>query len=531
MTPDKSMRLGFVLTATDQMSKILENIGSKTLNKFQQDVADVGKNAMLIGGQMEAAGERIFGFVLNTVKAASNYGDAAYKTAQKVGMGVEEWQKLAYAAEFAGVANEQLATGIGKFDKVLVEASKGTGTATKAFKDLGIETKDAAGKMRAPQNILADVANIFSSVADGAEKSALAQELFGKAGKELIPLLNSGAGGLAKMYKEAEQMGLVLSKEASQSCEQFNDNLKRVDKATLGLKIQIGNALMPTLEAMANWITRVTGKISNWIGRHKTLAKIIGVGITVIGGLLIGLGSILIAIGACSYMLIRVIKLWNGVFNVLIAVKNSHVALVAWQKISTGAMWVWSGAVRAANVLMNANSRSMLLMKVYYTAYSAWSKIAAVAQWIFNASIYGCPVVWIIAAIIAVIAAVVLLVKHWDKVAAFFKEIWAKIKKSFLFVYNLQSLIEKQSTPYLKAVNKRRKHAYKINKNVSWASLKDKITDIFLTHRSGDVLLELQALFEQHLEPVRSDRSFPRQKKSIHANGKFKTVTNYKRCI
>lgn len=46
------------------------------------------------------------------------------------------------------------------------------------------------------------------------------------------------------------------------------------------------------------------------------------------------------------------------------------------------------------------------------------SAIATAAQWVFNAALYACPLVWIVAAIMAVIGAIVLLVKYWDKVKA-----------------------------------------------------------------------------------------------------------------
>ncbi|GHT26820.1 hypothetical protein AGMMS4957_22230 [Bacteroidia bacterium] len=101
-----------------------------------------------------------------------------------------------------------------------------------------------------------------------------------------------------------------------------------------------------------------------------------------------------------------------------------------------------------------------------------------------------------------------------------------------LFVYNLQSIIEKQSEPYLEAVSKKRNYHYKINKNVSFAMLKDRMVELFLERKEpADILMELQALFEQNLEPVRPGRKYPRIKKVRKVNGKYITLTNYKRAI
>jgi hypothetical protein len=97
-----------------------------------------------------------------------------------------------------------------------------------------------------------------------------------------------------------------------------------------------------------------------------------------------------------------------------------------------------------------------------------------------------------------------------------------------LFLFNLQSLIEKQTEPYVQAVNRKRKYNYKVNKNISWASLKDRVVFLFIVGDSRQILMELQNLFERYLEPVRPWRKYPRIRET---NGKFRTLTNYKRAI
>lgn len=99
-----------------------------------------------------------------------------------------------------------------------------------------------------------------------------------------------------------------------------------------------------------------------------------------------------------------------------------------------------------------------------------------------------------------------------------------------LFLYNLQSLIEKQTEPYVKAVNKRRKHDYKVNKNVSLGILKERVIALFLTNNCQEILRELEKLFGNYLEPVRPGRKYPRKFKR-RPHGKFYTLTNYKRAL
>jgi len=100
-----------------------------------------------------------------------------------------------------------------------------------------------------------------------------------------------------------------------------------------------------------------------------------------------------------------------------------------------------------------------------------------------------------------------------------------------VFVYNLQSLIEKQCAEYLKRINLKRKHRYKVNKNVSWAGLKNNIVRLFLKTEPYLILRKLQAEFERNIEPVRPGRKYDRSLRQKRLNGKYKTLTNYKRAI
>ncbi len=77
-----------------------------------------------------------------------------------------------------------------------------------------------------------------------------------------------------------------------------------------------------------------------------------------------------------------------------------------------------------------------------------------------------------------------------------------------LFTANLQSLIEKQCENYLQQINAKRKYRYRINRNVSWASLKHNIVKLFLENKPSEILLYLQKAFERNIEPVRPGRKY-----------------------
>ena len=100
-----------------------------------------------------------------------------------------------------------------------------------------------------------------------------------------------------------------------------------------------------------------------------------------------------------------------------------------------------------------------------------------------------------------------------------------------VFVANLQSLIEKQCAETINKINLRRKHNYKVNKNISWGALKNNIVRIFVKEDPEQILKKLQSIFERNLEPIRLDRKYERVTKTRRLRGKYQTLTNYKRAI
>jgi len=100
-----------------------------------------------------------------------------------------------------------------------------------------------------------------------------------------------------------------------------------------------------------------------------------------------------------------------------------------------------------------------------------------------------------------------------------------------LFVANLQSLIENQCEDYLQKINTKRKYEYKINRNTSWAYLKNNIVKLFLHNEAEQLLLKIQKAFERNIEPERPGRHYPRIVKTKRLNGKYQTFTNYRRAI
>lgn len=397
-----TLKLAFILSATDKMSRIIDEAVKKSTDKlsaFERTTSKIGRSMTKAGTVMLGASAAVGGSILAVGKSTADYAGDMYDMARSTGMGVESFQKIAYAAKMSGIEVEKVSTSFVKFDRMVAEAAGGNKTYMQTFEDLGIKIKDSAGNLRQPNEIFEDVADIFHNNEDGIGKTALAVELFGKSGAALIPMLNDGKDGLKAFYAEAERLGLVLSDEAIAKGDAFSDQLEHIGLQIKGIKLQLGAALIPALSAATEKISKVIDKITRWVQENPELAATIGNIAMTTGKWIAILGTAAIAIGSVTF----IVGQFGKVFRIV------------------------SDSIKIGTKIVSEYKNGMLLFRMQYALFSVWSKIAAAGQWVFNTSLYGCPVVWIVAGIMAIIAAVVLLVKYWDEVAAWFKKLWDAI--------------------------------------------------------------------------------------------------------
>lgn len=189
--------------------------------------------------------------LVGAVKSAADYGDQLDNMSQRTGVAVEELAKLQYAAKLSDTSSEALGKGIGNLSKLMVAAAGGAEESSKLFEKFGINLRNADGTIRGTSDVLYDLADVFATMPEGPQKTALAMEFFGKKlGQELIPLLNQGSEGLKAMADEAERLGLVLNAEQAKAAADFNDNLDRLGQLSKSVAVSIGNALIPALNNM-----------------------------------------------------------------------------------------------------------------------------------------------------------------------------------------------------------------------------------------------------------------------------------------
>lgn len=232
----------------------------KGLKDSQSAIADWSKKvtAIAAGIGLEKGISKAVDALYRAVGNGIELADKFNKLSQSIGMPVEELSKLNYTAGLADVSTESLGKAVTRLSKNMVDVAGGAvGPAAQAFSAMGIAVKNTDGSLKSSSDVIAEVADKFASYRDGAAKTALAVALFGKAGAEMIPLLNAGADGLKEGGDEAQRFGLVLSKETTQAAEEFNDNLTRISKIQDGIVLQVTARLLPSLQRLAEQFVEV----------------------------------------------------------------------------------------------------------------------------------------------------------------------------------------------------------------------------------------------------------------------------------
>ena len=178
--------------------------------------------------------------------------DQLGKDAQKLGIAAEELQRLRYAADLSGVSSEVLGKSITKLSVGMADLADGTSDTAKALRAVGVQAGETSGQA------LERIADQFASMPDGIAKTTLAVQLFGKAGADMIPLLNGGAAALRDLAAEADRYGGIISGPVLKAAEQFNDNLSRLQRTAAGVGAQLAAGLLPGLQTLAQSMLQAT---------------------------------------------------------------------------------------------------------------------------------------------------------------------------------------------------------------------------------------------------------------------------------
>jgi len=233
------------------------------------------------------------GGLVAMTKKTLDAGNEMFNLSQKTGVSVEALARFKKAASTSGTDVETVAKAITKLSKGMLEAAQtGKGPTASALQSLGVSATDASGKLRSADAVMLDIATKFKAMPDGAQKTAMAMQLFGKSGAELVPMLNLGGEAIDKMK-------VKMTTAFAQKADEYSDKLTALGGKVGSLGADIAMTLLPVLDKLADgitavvdWFNKLDPGIRNAIVAVSLFAISFGAIATVVGAVVGALGTI-----------------------------------------------------------------------------------------------------------------------------------------------------------------------------------------------------------------------------------------------
>ena len=253
---DKNAKAGLEKIAATSKGTVAE------LSKLKNEMFAIGASAGLAGLGSKLAKEAL-AWNLSVKKMQSLTGATA-----------EQASTFLSVANYMGVATDVSTVAFAKFakavsnaqDKMQVASAEGK-LATDMFSRLGVSIDQIEGKNTL--EVFKIIQDRLRNMKDGAEKTRVEMELFGKTGYQLHGMLNMSADAMKQVEDRARAMGLVIDDEAAEKSAQFNRQLKDMEQTGKRLAIMIGQELLPVVMEYAQGAIDLTKSYSNLATEQK----------------------------------------------------------------------------------------------------------------------------------------------------------------------------------------------------------------------------------------------------------------------
>lgn len=212
------------------------------------DLGRIGASAVVAVGTAAIAAA---GALTAATISAGQYADEILTAATNTNLSTETLQAYKYAAEQIDVSFETFVKSQGKFTKSMQDATAGTGPAAEGFAALGLSVTDSSGNLVDSETLYWQAIDALGAVTNETERTALAQEIFGKSGAEMNSIIAQGSEGFAELTAQARANGAIMGGEQLERLGAFDDKLQAITSTVEAAKNALGLTLLPVLDQLA----------------------------------------------------------------------------------------------------------------------------------------------------------------------------------------------------------------------------------------------------------------------------------------
>jgi len=298
--------------------------GAKSaLGKMKNDLMAIG------------AGVGVVGIGAKLAKEAIQWDVAVKKLSGITGATAKETSELLAVANYMGIAMEDSAGAFAKFSKNVgaakekMEVARAEGKlGTDIFSKLGYTLEDIKGKNTV--EVFKMIQERLRGMKDGAEKTRVEMELFGRTGYQMHAMLNMSAEQMDKVAERAKAMGLIIDDETAAKSAKLNRELKDLENTGKRLAVSIGHELVPVFNDYANGVLDVAKEFESMTAEQKeAIGGIVKFGAEA-GAVIIVMRSLTSALGFMRLATIAAAGPWVTLATVAgLAAKNIYDAAYA----------------------------------------------------------------------------------------------------------------------------------------------------------------------------------------------------------
>lgn len=298
--------------------------GAKSaLGKMKNDLMAIG------------AGVGVVGIGAKLAKEAIQWDVAVKKLSGITGATAKETSELLAVANYMGVAMEDSAGAFAKFSKNVgaakekMEVARAEGKlGTDIFSKLGYTLEDIKGKNTV--EVFKMIQERLRGMKDGAEKTRVEMELFGRTGYQMHAMLNMSAEQMDKVAERAKAMGLIIDDETAAKSAKLNRELKDLENTGKRLAVSIGHELVPVFNDYAKGVLDVAKEFESMTAEQKeAIGGIVKFGAEA-GAVIVVMRSLTSALGFMRLATIAAAGPWVTLATVAgLAAKNIYDAVYA----------------------------------------------------------------------------------------------------------------------------------------------------------------------------------------------------------
>ncbi len=271
-------------------------------NKTEKETKSISASFQTMGKAFAVVGASLTAAMGLAIKSFTATGSELHDMALKTGVSVEALAGLKYAAEQNGASLASVQMALRTMANTLNDATDGLETAKRSLTKLGLSLDDLKGLN--PEQQFMKIASAIAQIPDPMTRSALAVDMFGRSGTDMLPMLSGGAAGLRKLMEEGQKYSGITTENAKLA-DEFGDNLQALKTSVSGLFLALASNLVPTLQRLVSGITDTIGKMKDWAKEHPEVAR----SLEMVG---FGLAAVLTTVGALALAIPKLTAAWKA---------------------------------------------------------------------------------------------------------------------------------------------------------------------------------------------------------------------------